>query len=95
MNVKLYNILKLVSKTCTAGKVTLPAMAVRNASLLPRRLEHVHCAYSTHLHFVAASRRTFDEIQKKLGSLTLFKNDWRKLSEPHLPTTQLSGLNVF
>ena len=69
-------------------------MAVRNASLVPRRLEHVHCAYSTHLHFVCI-RRTFDEIQKKLGSLTLFKSDWRNLSEPHLPATQLSGFKCI
>ena len=42
-----------------------------------------------------SKRRTFDEILKKLGSLTLFKSDWRNLSEPHLPTTQLSGFKCI
>lgn len=70
-------------------------MTVRNASLVPRRLEHVYCADSIHLHFVAAVRGGFYEILKKLGSLTLFKSDWRNLSELHLPKIQLSGFKCI
>ena len=43
-------------EACKCARSRALIVTVRNASPLPRRLEHVYCAYSRHLHFVAANR---------------------------------------
>ena len=57
-------------------------LAVRNASLMPRRLEHVHCAYSNTSAIISwlQAGDLFEEIVKKLSSLTLLKSDLQDLS---------------
>ena len=64
-------------------------VTVRNASLLPRRLEHVYCAYSKTSAFRGCKSGTsFIDIVKKSSSLTLIRNHLKIASEAYFKRDQ-------
>lgn len=76
-------------EACKCARSRALIVTVRNASPLPRRFEHVYCAYSRHLHFVAANRVHLLSIySQKLSSLTLIKSHLNVASEAYLKRDQ-------
>lgn len=55
--------------------------AARNASHMPRRLEHVHCAYSNTSAFRGCKPEVLRRNSEKICSFTLFKSDLRLINE--------------